>query len=134
MGYPVVDVRVEILEVGIGTEYTPLGTREAVRRAMETALQRGEPKLLEPYVEVDVYVPAEFVGNVINDLGVRGGELLAIENVTDVVQNVKFKAPLRKMFGYANVLRSITEGRGSFQMRLSHFAPVEEKDLALLYV
>ncbi len=129
LGYPVIDVGVEVEDIYTGDDVTPLGTRIAVLNAMKEALRKGKPILLEPYVEVEILVPGEFVGNVVSDLGVRGGELLGIELHSANLQKVKSRVALRKMFGYATDLRSMTQGRGNFWMRLSHFAPVPQEEM-----
>ncbi len=134
MGYPIVDVIVEVLEVGYGTDYTPAGTRMAAYRASRKAIEDAAPVLLEPYVEVDVYVPADAVGSIISDLNTRSGELVGIENISELVQRVRFRAPLRKMFGYSNRVQSLTQGHVSYQMRVAYFAPVPEEEVKALFL
>ena len=134
MGYPVTDVVAEVLEVGYGTDYTPAGTRIAAYRAARQAFDSAGPILLEPYVEVDVYVPAESVGSIISDLNIRSGELVSIENISESVQRVRFRAPLRKMFGYSNTVQALTQGHVSYQMRVAYFAPVPEEEVKALFL
>jgi len=129
LGYPVIDVGVNILKVATGEDVTPLGTRIAVLNALQEALRKAKPILLEPYVEVEILVPGEFVGNVVSDLGVRGGELLGVELHSANLQKIRAKVALKRMFGYATDLRSLTQGRGNFWMKLSHFAPVQEGEM-----
>ncbi len=129
MSYPVVDVVVEVLEAAYGTEITPIGTRMASYEAARNAFEKAEPVLLEPYVEVDVYVPPDAVGSIINDLGNRNGKLESIENISERVQLVRFRAPLRKMFGYSSAVQSLTQGHVSYQMRVVFFAPVPADDI-----
>ena len=133
-GYPLVDVIVKVLAVSTAADgSTPLGLRAAANKAVIEALRRGDPVLLEPVVQIEVMVPSDFTGNVIHDLGQRGGELLGIETVTETLQKVVAKLPLRKVFGYATELRSITQGRGSFWMKLAHFAPVPKDEMERIW-
>lgn len=126
-GYPVIDVRVEFKKLSTGINVTPLGLGNAVQEALREALLKGNPVLLEPVVRVEITVPSEFVGNVISDLGSRNASLKKIIKVSEFLQRISAEIPLREIFGYATVLRSLTQGRGNFWMEISHFAPVPEE-------
>ncbi len=128
MGYPVVHVGVEVVRVRVG-DATPLGTRLAALHALQEALDKAAPQLLEPIMEAHITVPEDHVGDVIGDLGQRGGEVFAIEPAGKGMQLVKAYIPLRKTFGYAVRLRGLTSGRGQVWMRVARFAPVEENIL-----
>lgn len=125
MGYPVVHVGVEILDVRV-VDATPLGTRLAAIHALREALEKGDPTLLEPIMEAHITVPEDHVGDVIADLGRRGGEVFLIEPMGKGLQLIKAFIPLRKTFGYATQLRGLTAGRGQVWMTLARFAPVEK--------
>jgi elongation factor G len=129
LGYPVVDVEVTIEDIGLDEDFSLLGLRLATSNALREALNRANPILLEPVVEVVVLVPPDYVGNVVSDLGTRGGELVSIEMQSDKIQTIRSKVPLRKMFGYATDLRSLTQGRGNFWMKLLYFRPVPKEEL-----
>ena len=133
MGYPLVDVEITLDALYFTPDTTPLGVRLALRKALMEAFQKAEAVLLEPVVEVVVLVPGEFLGNVVGDLKARGGELRGINQATDRLQEVRVLVPLRKMFGYATHLRSLTQGRASFWMKLAHFQPVDKKELESLF-
>jgi elongation factor G len=121
MGYPVVDV--EAVLVG-GSFKESLGTELAytvsASMACNEALLKGEPYLLEPIMDVEVFVPEAFMGDVIGDLNARGGKIESI-NVKMGVQVIKATVSLSRMFGYSTDLRSATQGRGTFTMQFSHF-------------
>jgi len=121
MGYPVVDI--EIILTG-GTYKESLGTELAftvsASMACKAALAKGQPFLLEPIMDVEVYVPESFVGDVIGDLNSRNGKIESLEHKTGN-QVVKATVPLSNMFGYSTSLRSATQGRGTFTMQFSHF-------------
>ncbi len=129
MSYPVIDVVVEVIEAAYGTDITTIGTRMAAYEAARKAFENANPVLLEPYAEVDLYVPPETVSSIINDLNNRGGELVSTENLGDRLQHIRFRAPYRRMFGYSGVVRSLAHGRVSYQMKVAFFAPVPERDM-----
>ncbi|MEE8552367.1 MAG: elongation factor G [Desulfobacterales bacterium] len=121
MGYPVVDV-VAVLTGGsykesLGTE---LAYTVSASMACKLALAKGESFLLDPIMEVEVFVPEAFLGDVIGDLNSRSGKIESIEHKTGA-QVIKAIVPLALMFGYSTSLRSATQGRGTFTMQFSHF-------------
>lgn len=124
MGYPVVDVEV-VLKGGSWKESigSDLAYKVAASMACREAFQKGEPYLLEPIMDVEVYVPDAFMGEVIGDLNARGGKIESISAKADS-QNIAAIVPLSKMFGYATALRSASQGRGNFTMKFSHFDKV----------
>lgn len=126
-GYPVIDIRIEFKKISKGENVTPLGLGNAVQEALRNALLNANPILLEPIVKVEITVPAEFVGNVVSDLGTRNASLKKITRITDSLQRISAEISLREIFGYATILRSLTQGRGNFWMEISHFAPVPEE-------
>jgi elongation factor G len=121
MGYPVVDVEATLLNVqhkdSLSTE---LAYTVAASMACREALAKAEPFLLEPIMDVEVFVPEAFMGEVIGDLNARGGKIESIDHKTGS-QIIKVTVPLSSMFGYSTSLRSATQGRGTFTMQFSHF-------------
>lgn len=121
MGYPVVDVEAVLTggsykeSQGTDLAYTVSGSM-----ACKAALENGKPFLLDPIMDVEVYVPEAFMGDVIGDLNSRGGKIASIEHKIGL-QVLKAVVPLANMFGYSTVLRSATQGRGTFTMQFSHF-------------
>ena len=81
--------------------------------------------LLEPVMMVDVMTPNEFVGEVLGNLSARGGVISSHES-RPTAEHVRANVPLNAMFGYATSLRSVTQGRATFAMEFSHFAPKAE--------
>jgi elongation factor G len=121
LGYPVVDTKTVIfggsfLE-GVSSE---LAFRVAATMAFRKACEQASPLLLEPYMAVEILVPEEFLGEVLGDINLRKGR---VEEITarKAIQVVQAVAPLSKMFGYSTVLRSSTQGRGTFTMHFSHY-------------
>jgi elongation factor G len=121
MGYPVVDVEA-VLTGGVYKDSlsTELAYTVSASMACKAALENGEPFLLDPIMDVKVYVPEAFIGDVIGDLNSRNGKIESIEHKTGV-QVIKVVVPMARMFGYSTSLRSATQGRGTFTMQFSHF-------------
>ena len=121
MGYPVVDVRVDLIDGeyrdALGTE---LAFKVSASMAVKEALRQGQPYLLDPIMRVEVFVPETFMGEVIGDLNARGGKIESIDHRMGI-QAVAASVPLARMFGYSTALRSATQGRGTFSMHFSHF-------------
>jgi elongation factor G len=126
-GYPIVDITVEITDVGIREgETTDIACKVAVANAVREAIGLAQPTLLEPVFAVEAIAPMEYVGEVIADLNSRRGK---IEEITQKgsSQGVRASVPLSEMFGYVTKLRSMTQGRGSYTMIFSHYEPTTLK-------
>lgn len=121
MGYPVVDVEA-VLTGGVYKESlsTELAYTVSASMACKTALTKGESFLLDPIMNVEVFVPETFMGEVIGDLNSRNGKIESIEHKMGL-QVIRVVVPLAQMFGYSTSLRSATQGRGTFTMQFSHF-------------
>ncbi|WP_300668522.1 elongation factor G [Desulfoluna sp.] len=127
LGYPVVDVEATVTGAetreGHGTE---LAFSVSASMAMREALSGGAPFLLEPMMAVEVFVPDDFMGEVIGDLNSRGGKIEAI-NPNMGIHEINAAVSLSRMFGYSTALRSATQGRGNFTMKFSHFDRAVDK-------
>jgi len=122
-GYPVIDVGVTLS----GAEYnqstsTPLAFEAAAALGFDAACRKAGPVLLEPIMRVDILVPQEFLGEVLGSLSARKAEITGIDSKPGV-ENIHAHVPLAHMFGYSTALRSATQGRATFTMEFSHFAP-----------
>ncbi|TSC83546.1 MAG: elongation factor G [Parcubacteria group bacterium Gr01-1014_17] len=95
----------------------------AASQAIQEAARKAKPVLLEPIMKVEVVTPERFMGDVTGHLNSKRGE---VQGVSDrgMAKVVDAKVPLSEMFGYITTLRSMTEGRASFNMEFSHYAPV----------
>ncbi len=123
-GYPVQDVRVRVLDMERRDHSSIVGYRMAAAMALKQALGKGDARLMEPIMWVEINVPEDFVGEVVGLLGAKGAK---IENMIDrlgqkVVQGL---APLGKLFGFSTDLRSATQGRAGFVMKFSRFDVLE---------
>jgi elongation factor G len=125
-GFPMVDVEVELYDGSYHeVDSSEMAFRVAGSMAFKEASRNAGPVLLEPVMNVEVVVPEEFVGDVIGDLNSRRGEIrdMALRTGAQVITAV---VPLSSMFGYATVLRSATQGRGTYTMHFAHHSPVPE--------
>ncbi len=121
MGYPVVDVEITLAGVNHKDALsTELAYTVSASMACREALAKATPFLLEPIMDVEVFVPEAFMGEVIGDLNARGGKIESIDHKMGS-QVIRATAPLARMFGYSTALRSATQGRGTFSMQFSRF-------------
>jgi elongation factor G len=125
-GYPVVDVKVKLFDGSYHeVDSSELAFQIAGSMAFKEAAKKANPVILEPIMEVEVETPEDYVGDVIGDLNSRRGKIMGMEN-KGVITVVKAHVPLAEMFGYATTLRSLTQGRGTFIMKFSHYEEVPQ--------
>jgi elongation factor G len=125
-GYPVVDVKVRLFDGSYHeVDSSEMAFKIAGSIAFKEAVKKAAPVLLEPIMEVEVETPEDYVGDVIGDLNSRRGKIMGMEN-KGVITVVKALVPLAEMFGYATTLRSLTQGRGTFIMKFSHYDEVPQ--------
>jgi elongation factor G len=91
--------------------------------AFKAAAHKARPVLLEPIMRVEVTTPESFLGDVIGDLNSRRGRIEGMD-LRGNIQVVRAFVPLAEMFGYATVVRSMTQGRASYSMEPSHYEEV----------
>ncbi len=126
-GYPVVDVRVRLFDGSYHeVDSSDIAFQIAGSLAFKDAAKKADPVLLEPIMEVEVETPEEYVGDVIGDLNSRRGKILGMEK-KGIITAIRAHVPLAEMFGYATTLRSLTQGRGTFIMKFSHYEEVPQQ-------
>ncbi len=120
-GYPVVDIRVELVDGSYhDVDSSEMAFKVAGSMAFKNAMQRAKPKLLEPVMAVEVVTPEEYLGDVMGDLNSRRGRVEGLEPRGNA-QAVRARVPLATMFGYATDLRSMTQGRATFTMQFDRY-------------
>jgi elongation factor G len=120
-GYPVVDVRVELVDGSYHeVDSSEMAFKVAGSMAFKAAMERAQPKLLEPVMAVEVVTPEDYLGDVMGDLNARRGRVEGLEPRGNV-QAVRARVPLATMFGYATDLRSTTQGRATFTMQFDRY-------------
>ncbi|MEJ7554011.1 MAG: elongation factor G, partial [Aquificaceae bacterium] len=125
-GFPVVDVKVKLFDGSYHeVDSSDMAFKIAGSLAFKEAAKKAGLVLLEPIMEVEVETPEDYVGDVIGDLNSRRGKIVGMEN-KGVITVIKAYVPLAEMFGYATTLRSLTQGRGTFIMKFSHYDEVPQ--------
>ena len=126
-GYPLEDVRITLVDGSYHeVDSSDMAFQIAGAMALRKAVSEAGPALLEPIMEVEVTIPEECLGAITGDINSRRGRIIGME-IKDKTQIVKAQAPLSEMFKYTNDLRSITAGRGSYLMHLSHYENLPQK-------
>ena len=125
-GYPIVDVRVELIDGSYhDVDSSEMAFKVAGSMAFKEAVKRAKPKLLEPVMAVEVVTPEEYLGDVMGDLNSRRGRIEHLEPRGNA-QVIKARVPLAAMFGYATDLRSTTQGRATFTMQFDRYEDVPQ--------
>lgn len=129
-GYPVVDVKVALYDGSYHTvDSSEMAFKIAAAMAFRGAMENAEPILLEPIMDVEIDIPENFMGDIMGDMNSRRGRIQGMIP-GEGMQTIKVQAPLAEMFTYAIDLRSMTQGRGVFTMKFSHYeeVPFQESD------
>ena len=123
-GYPVVDVKVELVDGSYhDVDSSERAFKIAGSMAFKEGMKRAKPKLLEPVMSVEVVTPDDYLGDVIGNLNGRRGRVEQLEPVGGS-QSIRASVPLAEMFGYATDLRSMTQGRATFTMQFDRYEEV----------
>ncbi len=112
-GFPVIDIKAVVIDGSFHpTDSDEVAYKIASTIAFKDAYRKGYPILLEPIMKVEITVPEEFLGEILDDLNFRKGKIESIETLKDL-KIIIARIPLRKIFGYTTTLRSLTQGKGS---------------------
>jgi elongation factor G len=123
-GYPVTDVKVTLYDGSYHeVDSSEFAFKIAGSMALQEAAKQAKLVMLEPVMKVQVIVPPDFLGDVTGDLNSRRAKITAMGERANV-RVVDAMVPLSEMFGYVTNLRSMTQGRGSFNMEFSHYEEV----------
>jgi elongation factor G len=125
-GYPVVDVKIELIEGSYhDVDSSERAFKIAGSMAFKEAMKRAKPILLEPTMAVEVTTPEDYLGDVMGNLNSRRGRIESMSPLGNA-QVVKASVPLSEMFGYATDLRSMTQGRADFTMQFDRYEEVPQ--------
>jgi elongation factor G len=123
-GYPVVDVKVTVYDGSYHeVDSSDLAFRMAAFLATRDGIERAKPVILEPIMEVELFTPSEFLGDILSDLKSRRGHVQNVES-RDGNSVVRCLVPLAETFGFAGDLRSLSQGRASYNMQFHHYEEV----------
>lgn len=121
-GFQMIDVKATLYD---GSYHDVDSSEMAYKFAASKALTKGKdkikPVLLEPIMDVSIIVPEEYFGDIMGDVSRRRGSVKENELRSDGAQVIRANVPLSEMFGYATDLRSMTSGRGNYQMQFDHY-------------
>jgi elongation factor G len=127
-GYPVVDVEVKVVD----GKYHPVDSSElafklAARNAFREAMRQAAPTLLEPIMNLTVFVENKYLGDVMSDLSGKRGKIQGQSSVGGGIEEIKAQVPQAELLRYSIDLRSITSGTGSFSVEFDHYSPISGK-------
>ena len=122
--YPVVDVEVKVVD----GKYHPVDSSElsfklAARNAFREAMRQANPTLLEPIMNLTVFVEEKYLGDVMSDLSGKRGKILGQDSAGGIAE-IRAEVPQAELLRYSIDLRSITSGTGSFSVAFSHYSPI----------
>ena len=123
-GYETVDFKVTLFDGSYhDVDSSEIAFKIAGSMALKEGARRADPVLLEPIMKVEVEMPDEYLGDVMGNINRRRGMVTGTDMVNGL-QVINAQIPLGEMFGYATDLRSLTQGRGTYNMEFSHYAEV----------
>jgi len=126
-GYSVTDIKVTVFDGSYhAVDSSDIAFKIAASMAMKSNAEKGAVVLLEPICEVFVFVTESFMGDVIGDLNSRRGKIMGMEG-EGKIQRIKALVPESEMYKYSTSLRSMTQGRGYFNMKFHHFEEVPKE-------
>jgi elongation factor G len=120
-GFPMTDLRATLV-AGTYSEAdsTPLAFKIAATLAFKDAAAKASPVLLEPVGRLEIVAPDEYMGDIVGDLNARRGKVDGME-MRAGSRVIKALAPIAEMFGYATILRTLTQGRGVFSLEFAAY-------------
>lgn len=125
-GYPLVDIEVTLYDGSFHeVDSSEIAFKIAGSIALQEAVKKAKPVILEPIMKLEVVVPADFFGDTIGDISARRGRIEETKDRANL-KVIDAKVPLAEMFGYATTLRSLTEGRGTFTMEFDRYEEVPQ--------
>ena len=126
-GYPMMDIGITLVD---GKEHSvdssEMAFKLAAKGAMKLAIAKAVPVLLEPIVQLNVYIEEEYLGDILSDLSTKRGRVLGQEDIGHL-QMVRALVPQSELLNYAIDLKSMTSGTGSFEMEFDHYEPLVGK-------
>ena len=123
-GYTLVDLRVTLFDGSFHeVDSSEMAFKIAGSMALKDGAKKANPVILEPIMKIEVIVPEDYMGDVIGDLNSRRGKIMNMES-KNKLQYIHGQVPLAEMFGYSTTLRSLSQGRGNYNMEPSHYEEV----------
>lgn len=121
-GYPVVNVYVNLYDGSFHTvDSSDMAFKIAASMAFKKGMSEANPVILEPIMEIEVTVPEKYMGDIIGDINSKRGKIISMTPSDNKAQIIKATIPQSELFNYTVDLKSITQGRGMFKQRFSHY-------------
>jgi len=125
-GFPMADLKAKLVGGSYQeTDSSPMAYKVAASMAFKEAAAKASPVLLEPIMTLVAVSPDEYIGDIVGDINARRGKVVEMD-VRGGSRVIKAFVPLDEMFGYATVLRTMTQGRGVFSMEFSQYDPTPD--------
>ncbi len=131
-GYPIVDIKVTLVDGSFHeVDSSEMAFKIAGAMALRSGCKKANPTILEPIMKFEVITPEQYMGDIIGDLNSRRAR---VQDMGDRghLKFVRATVPLGEMFGYATIVRSISQGRASFSMEPSHYEEVPSNILKVI--
>ena len=124
-GCKVVNVKAELYDGSYhDVDSNEMAFKIAASLAFKKGIKEAKPVLLEPVMHLDIFVPDEYMGDVMGDMNKRRGKILGMEPQQDGGQKLMAEAPQAELFDYAITLRAMTQARGTFAMKFERYEEV----------
>ena len=127
-GYPMVNVKVRLYDGSYHeVDSSEMAFKIAGSMALKDAARKAKPVLLEPIMKVDVTTPEEYMGDIIADLNSRRGRIEGFDSIGSTnTRVIHALVPLSELFGYATVMRSLSQGRATNSIQFGHYEEVPQ--------
>ncbi len=126
-GFPLIDFKATLLDGAFhDVDSSPLAFELAAKGAFKEMANKAGPKMLEPIMKVEIITPEEYMGDVMGDINSRRGSVVDMLDLGNNSKIITASVPLANMFGYINVLRSMSQGRAQYSMHFSCYEQVPQ--------
>ena len=131
-GFSMIDVHFVLIDGSFhAVDSSEMAFRACTKLGIKEAIKKTHPRLLEPIMKIEINTPDEFMGEIIADINRRRGKIGNMRRYRKGSQKLSGRVPLKEMFGYASVLRTVSSGRANFSMEFFNYQPlpkaIEEK-------
>ncbi len=131
-GFPMIDVHFVLIDGSFhSVDSSEMAFRACTKLGIKEAIKKTHPQLLEPIMKIEINTPDEFMGEIIADINRRRGKIGNMRRYRKGSQKLSGRVPLKEMFGYASVLRTVSSGRANFSMEFLNYQSlpkaIEEK-------
>jgi len=123
--YPMVDIKFTLIDGTFhAVDSSEMAFRACTEQGLRDAIKKETSQLLEPIMKIEVNTPDEYMGEIIGDVNRRRGQIDNMRRHRKGSQKLTGKVPLKEMFGYASVLRTVSSGRANYSMEFLRYEPL----------